>query len=63
MGYSPWGHREQDTLSTPLCACLPGSKLPIFIRTPVTLDEGPPQSPQLNSITSGKTFSPNKVIF
>lgn len=42
-----------------LCVSVP--KLSLFIRTPVTLDQGPPSRLHVNVITSLMTLFPNKV--
>lgn len=51
----------------PLCACilvsLHVSKFPLFMRTPVRMDQGPNQRPHFNFISSLKALSPSIVTF
>jgi len=57
----PWSLPLSSHGIFPLCMSV--SKFPLFIRTLVILEYGPPQLPHFNSLTYVKTLSPNKITF
>lgn len=58
---SQWRAPYVSALGFPLCKSVSVVKLPLRLRTPGTLGEGPPSGLHLSLMTSAQILCPNKV--
>lgn len=59
---SPWLSSVSLLIVFPLCVSVSMSRLPLFMRTLVVLDQSPPSRPYFNLITTVKSLSPIRSL-